>query len=1172
MNNIEKFISPLIKSQFPEFYKEQGSLFILFVEEYFKWLESSNFASYDDTLINGNPIYHARRLLEYSDIDRTVDEFLVYFKEKYLKNVEIQTSVSRRKLIKAAQDLFSSKGSERSLDLFFRLVYGTNVQIYYPGEDVIKPSDGTWILPVYLELSRSDRTKTYVGKQITGSISGATAFIEYLITRNINGKLIDIAYLSSKQGNFITGELILDDPAVDDAPVVTGSLTSLSITEGGELFSVGEEVTLVSARGVEGRALVTEVESVTGIVRFSIIDGGWGFTTTSETNVSEKSILVSNTRNTNASITNFQRNETVVQYLVRVGATDVTGELSTGSTISNRDTTNTATSTITFINQNILLSPNTANIIINQIQANILSNSIFFDINKSIIATNTEVRFSVGDTIVQANSSANNVRGTVSSISNVVIIEANTSTISSNGVHVGNYVVQNTSGATGFISIIPRENNYTFTNVSHLSISSANGTFTNTDSISIYPSESNTTLISNFDPVLSYDGYQYSLVQTNLQTNTRFSFSNTVLISGAATVNTKIVIASDVGGIIATSSDITATGNVFASNTSTIGLVNVNNNFFATGNTILIGSTSNTVSNSMVLYTGSGADFSIGVLENFETVRVANDYISSNNVGTGGNSVRYVDMLITGGNSSYGYATSVSVFNSGTGYSNSDVVTFTGGNTGAGSYEIGNASIITDSSGSILNVILSANNGNNITTNPNVSIVTSTGTNANVFPGFALGFPKDVSGDINSPLINILFFNNKVVGSISSLTAINPGEDYNVSPFATAYERDIATYGKRDIVLEIDNVTGPGFIGGEYIEQTINAAALLITSNTFSGNSSSSYEPNEVVYSTDGISNVASGIIYSTTRDSTTNVYSTVLFSNTGNWQNSVSVSLIEVSTNTGFNTGDTITQDTANGVLVTSNSTLLVVSNVSGTFAANSTNVISSSTGTSVVSNTSTDYIYKLIGATSNGVTLISNTGAFTSSTLARSVVRSNFNDTTLFLKRISLFTEFQTGGTIVGKTSGTTARVLSSTLDSSSGVVGDNALITANVIASEGSIRNIQVIDSGFGFENNDEVTINSEDLKRLASGKANVSTQGTGVGFYSSSRGFPDNNKFIFDGDYYQNFSYEVQTSIPLELYFSTLKQVLHVSGKKLFGKVSLTPTIDFNVTGSTTIELT
>ena len=91
MRDIEDYISPLIESQFPSFYQEEGPLFVLFAKEYFKWLESTN-----------NALYYSRNLLEYRDVDKTIDEFLIHFKEKYLNGVDFSSESSKRVLIKAA--------------------------------------------------------------------------------------------------------------------------------------------------------------------------------------------------------------------------------------------------------------------------------------------------------------------------------------------------------------------------------------------------------------------------------------------------------------------------------------------------------------------------------------------------------------------------------------------------------------------------------------------------------------------------------------------------------------------------------------------------------------------------------------------------------------------------------------------------------------------------------------------------------------------------------------------------------------------------------------------------------------------------------------------------------------------------------------------------------------
>lgn len=1184
MSNIEKHISPLVESQFPAFYKEQGPLFILFVQEYYKWLEesSTSYANYDGALIDGNPSYHSRRLLEYKDIDKTVDDFIVYIKEKYLKNVQFETNISKKRLLKATHDLFGAKGSKRSFELFFNLVYGTRIEIYSPGDDILKPSDGTWVIPIYLELTRSSRTADFVGKQVTGSTSNATAFVEYVITRNINGKLIDLAFLSNLTGNFTTGEVITDNEIILDAPKIIGSLTGIDITLPGVGFTVGETVLISSSSGVEGKALVSGVDAVTGVVQFTIIYGGWGFSNTAETTVSDKTISVSNVINNDPSITEFIRNETISQNLYSFNLSDVPLQLETNSTFNNGDTSTPSVSVLVFNTQNTATSytSNTANIVLNQISSNVHSNTILYEKNRAIVATNTSVSFSIGDVVVQRTSSTNNVIGIVNSVSNVTILTVNTTSIGANGIHVGTYLVQTTTGATGYVTTIPRENYFTHTNVSAITVSDVIGTFNGSSIVTSYPSSTNATALTTFTPLSTVSGYRYVLIETNLTDNTRWSTSNTIVLQGSPTVNNVILIASDVGGKFTSNTNKTATANIFAQNTSHIGITSITNTFYATGKSQVVGSNSNTVANIISISTGFGADFSVGFVSDSEVVRLSADFISSNNDGPGISSIKFKDMIISGANSTYGNLTSVYIENGGTGYDNTNIVTFVGGNTGAGSFEAGNATIVTTSSGVITSVTLSANVGNGIISTPTVTIVNSTsgssgvGTGASLIPTSALGFAKLPGGDITVPLIDLLSFNSKTIGTISSLTAINPGEQYNIDPFVLVYEPEVAAYGKRDQVTSINITSGPGFVVGEQITQTSSTPGITITSNNFSGNTNLSFEVFEFVYSSDGISNTATGIVYSTTRNAVTNVHTTVLTSNTGTWRNTINVSVLTVTTNTNFEPGNKLIQDTANGVLVTSNSTTLIVKDVQGTFQANSTSVTSNASptpGTSLISAESNTIIFTLKGLTSKGNSSITNTAAYTASSTARFEVKT-CNTTLLTLKRVSLFDDLTVGSTIIGTTSGTQAVIINTIDDLTVGVVGDNANILADVVSSEGRITSLNVFDSGYGYVNDEGVTITSTDGLRVASGQANVARQGIGEGYYSSTRGFLDDNKFIFDGDYYQNFSYEIQSSLPLDKYSEVLKQVLHISGNKLFGRVVISPVANVNINNSTTITIT
>jgi len=344
MRDIEQKISPLVQNMFPSFYREEGQNFITFVEAYYEWLEnnfqlleledSTNFnvgdkvtqqdvtgtiISYVDKEIlvqidgfntfkcynvcselipitsssGGNtfiltggstkrlsPLYMSRNLSKLRDIDKTLDLFIVNFKEKYLKNIEFDTLSNKQLLVKNSLDLYRSKGTERSIDLFFRLVYGVKADVDYPGERLFTLSAGEWYKPVYLEVTSESvsRNIELVGKQITGVISGATAFVEKYIKRKVSSGFVHLLYISNIKGEFVTKELLKSDVAYNDSPKVLGSLTSAFVTFGGTGYKVGDTVILGSASGDKGLATVTSVKDMNGTVDFELVDSGWGYT------------------------------------------------------------------------------------------------------------------------------------------------------------------------------------------------------------------------------------------------------------------------------------------------------------------------------------------------------------------------------------------------------------------------------------------------------------------------------------------------------------------------------------------------------------------------------------------------------------------------------------------------------------------------------------------------------------------------------------------------------------------------------------------------------------------------------------------------------------------------------------------------------------------------------
>lgn len=399
MREIENHIAQFIKMQFPSFTREESTDFITFVQAYYEWMES-----------NGQTLQHSRDLFDYRDVDRTIDSFVVHFKEKYLRNLPFDVVSDKRQLVKHIQDLYRSKGTERGTQLLFRLLYNADVNLYYPGEDVFKLSNGEWKVPEYIEVSPSAVNNRFIGKNIFGTTSKATAFCERIVRRRVAGKFVDTLYITARTGDFAYNEriVLVDDPTIEGSPKVIGSLSDLIVTNGGQDFNVGDVLNVTTGSGKQGKALVTSVSTETGRVNFKIFNGGFGYTTNSEVIISERNLVAVNFTNTNTAISGFQQFETIVQPLLTIEFTSSNaytftsglvienyygnGSLSANGLIVSNNITNSTSGTITVApgfgnvasDATISLSGNTQSAVITNVVDSTATGNVMFVSNSSL--------------------------------------------------------------------------------------------------------------------------------------------------------------------------------------------------------------------------------------------------------------------------------------------------------------------------------------------------------------------------------------------------------------------------------------------------------------------------------------------------------------------------------------------------------------------------------------------------------------------------------------------------------------------------------------------------------------------------------------------------------------------------------------------------------------------
>ena len=107
------------------------------------------------TSYTANPVQNVMQLLEYDDVDNTIDSFFTEFKEAYMRTIpdSLADGVDKRKLLKNIKDLYRAKGSKKGHKLFFRILLDEEVDITYPTKDMLRVSDGKWsddsILRIY---------------------------------------------------------------------------------------------------------------------------------------------------------------------------------------------------------------------------------------------------------------------------------------------------------------------------------------------------------------------------------------------------------------------------------------------------------------------------------------------------------------------------------------------------------------------------------------------------------------------------------------------------------------------------------------------------------------------------------------------------------------------------------------------------------------------------------------------------------------------------------------------------------------------------------------------------------------------------------------------------------------------------------------------------------------
>ena len=145
--------SLLINSQVPEFVREEHPTFIAFLEAYYEYLETQQ-GSDDNDLLN-----KSKELRYISDVDSSISDFEANFFNTYASLVPQDVQVDKSVLLKHLLPLYLAKGNEKSFKLLFRLLYNEELEILQPKTNILRTSDGKWLIENAFKISQTVYSK-----------------------------------------------------------------------------------------------------------------------------------------------------------------------------------------------------------------------------------------------------------------------------------------------------------------------------------------------------------------------------------------------------------------------------------------------------------------------------------------------------------------------------------------------------------------------------------------------------------------------------------------------------------------------------------------------------------------------------------------------------------------------------------------------------------------------------------------------------------------------------------------------------------------------------------------------------------------------------------------------------------------------------------------------------
>ena len=182
-----------------------------------------------------NSVVANNRLLDYSDIDGTIETFLTYFQKDFIPSLDLRDTQNPRLTLKNIGSLYKQKGTADSVKFLMRLLYGEDAEIKYPVDETVVLSESKF----------NEERRMTVKMTVTDKVPVATDKVKQF---------------SLDDSTLVTAEAVVESVTIIDQSNDIYSV-SMSYLHRGE-FEFNRQVTFVDRDGVsENTATVLGIVS-----------------------------------------------------------------------------------------------------------------------------------------------------------------------------------------------------------------------------------------------------------------------------------------------------------------------------------------------------------------------------------------------------------------------------------------------------------------------------------------------------------------------------------------------------------------------------------------------------------------------------------------------------------------------------------------------------------------------------------------------------------------------------------------------------------------------------------------------------------------------------------------------------------------------------------------------